>query len=154
MRLCILIQKVTTGRTFVLFAMCSGLCLSLYAQYIVHFFVSLSWGGCEIVQKIIWRWVVNHWWWWWWWSCCRAPLVLLWRKTMTMVVMVMVMVMVMLQSSPRVAVEEEEEGNTLVVRGVTQLDEVFVIQTTSQDRYRAFTDLMIPGLLHLLCVCF
>ena len=29
-----------------------------------------------------------------------------------------------LQSSPRVAVEEEEDGNTLVVRGVTQLDEV------------------------------
>ena len=29
-----------------------------------------------------------------------------------------------LQSSPRVAVEEEKDGNTLVVRGVTQLDEV------------------------------
>ena len=36
------------------------------------------------------------------------------------------MVMVLLQSSPRVAVEEAEEGNTLVVRGVTQLDEVLL----------------------------
>ena len=35
--------------------------------------------------------------------------------------------MLTLQSSPRVAVEEEEEGNTLVVRGVTQLDEVVII---------------------------
>ena len=35
--------------------------------------------------------------------------------------------MLTLQSSPRVAVEEEKEGNTLVVRGVTQLDEVVII---------------------------
>ena len=52
---------------------------------------------------------------------------------MIMMVMVMVMLMVRLQSSPRVAVEEAEEGNTLVVRGVTQLDEVLGIQTLNHD---------------------
>ena len=50
-----------------------------------------------------------------------------------MMLMIMVMVMVLLQSSPRVAVEDEEEGNTLVVRGVTQLDEVLGIQILNHD---------------------
>ena len=54
-----------------------------------------------------------------------------------LMVMVMMMVMMTLQSSPRVAVEEEEEGNTLVVRGVTQLDEVLIpiILTVNQKSY-------------------
>ena len=58
---------------------------------------------------------------------------ILFSKSMhCMIMMVMVMIMKyfnhninnILQSSPRVTVEEEEDGNTLVVRGVTQLDEV------------------------------
>ena len=50
-----------------------------------------------------------------------------------------------LQSSPRVAVEEEEDGNTLVVRGVTQLDEVGICSA-----YLSFVIFLIQQTLTLL----